>query len=157
MCSFYKKIKYLFFVTYVFCLCSNKLYAQQAVAPEKLPQDVQRFFPVVYQLDDSVSVAWSFVDSVYVASFISEMYPVKVFMKENGFWIKTLWQIGQEFVPQNVIKNVKSDFSEYSIVRCFISNNPFHEVHYFLHLQNEKSNGVVEAKYTSKGNQMTDN
>lgn len=126
-------MKYIVFGI-VCCFFGVAGFAQQSIEPENLPSQIQRFFPVVYNLPDDVPVDWTLEDSVYVAHFISASYPVEVRFKENGFWIITYWELDPIYLPISVKEYLNIHFADYSVDKARITNNPFEERFYVLKL-----------------------
>jgi len=69
------------------------LSAQESLTFEQLPKPVQRFFPIVYPLNDSIEVDWYQQDTLFVANFTIKGFMTQVFFKVTGFWEGTLWLI----------------------------------------------------------------
>lgn len=112
--------------------------SQQIISFEELPDPVKHYFPVVYKFEDTVPVQWTIEDTLYVAKFMSDNFPVEVRMKANGFWIITLWDIDPSFLPAAITDFCRRSYSEYSILRSRLTNNPFNEQRYMLTIQTEK-------------------
>ncbi len=108
--------------------------SQQFISYEELPDPVKRYFPVIYKLEDTVAVQWTIEDTLYVARFVSEAFPVEVRMKANGFWVVTLWDIHPSYLPALATTYCQNLYPGYSILQSRISNNPFNEQKYFITL-----------------------
>jgi phosphorylcholine metabolism protein LicD len=125
-------VKQLFFVFLIFFI--SRTFAQTEIPYEELPDPIKRFFPVVYTVDESVDVNWQLKDSLYVACFISNEYPVEVQFKANGFWVITYWDIDCKWVPGVITSKMEEEFKNYAHDRCRISNNAFDEKYYQITL-----------------------
>lgn len=122
----------------IFFLVLNTAFSQIPIEYDALPHPVQRFFPTVYHLPDSVRVQWTVEDSVYVARFTSNGYPVEVRMKANGFWMITLWDIDPLFLPASIIEYCKTMYPGSHILRSQLTNNIFDEQKYILTIEVEQ-------------------
>lgn len=125
-------MKQLFFI----CCISVCLFicAQEELHYQNLPDPVKRFFPVVYTVDSTIEVNWLIQDSVYIALFESNGYPVEVQMRANGFWIITYWDIECVWAPEAIVNGCSEKFKGYAVHRCRISNNAFDEKYYHITL-----------------------
>jgi hypothetical protein len=130
--------------------------SQHIISFEELPDPVKRYFPVVYKLEDTVPVQWTIEDTLYVARFMSDNYPVEVRMKANGFWVITLWDIDSSFLPSAITDFCRRSYSEYSILRSRLTNNPFNEQRYILTLQPSEPNSETINLYFSTNGQPID-
>jgi len=121
--------------------------AQVHIEEHQLPQAVQRYFPVVYPLDESIEVTWTMNDSLYHAIFSIEEYPVEVIFKSNGFWVNTFWEIQYQYIPEKIQSHISTYAPGSSIIRCLISNNPFNERYYIITLIPADGNSDPETLY----------
>jgi len=127
-------------------------FAQTEIPYEELPDPVKRFFPVVYIVDETLQVNWQLKDSSYVASFISNGYPVEVQFKANGFWIITYWDIECEWVPVSIENEISERFFNFTPYRCRVSNNAFDEKYYHITLIPPDGNSPPQTVcFTSDG------
>jgi len=127
-------MKHILFLGYIL-LSLAPATAQIQTDYSLLPEPVKRFFPVVYHLPDSVNVEWSIEDTIFVAKFLSDAYPVEVRMKANGFWVITLWDIEPSFLPAAITLFCQTEYPDASIQRCRLTNNPFDEQRYVIVMQ----------------------
>jgi hypothetical protein len=138
------------FLLVVVTVFSFNIRAQEHIDYSHLPDPVKRFFPSVYPLDDSVSVLWSYEDSLYVARFSDAGYPVEVLFKKNGYWVNTFLYIDYSFAPESIRQYVEEQYSGHHILKCAISNNAVNERNYNIILKNPEG-AEIKARFTLEG------
>ncbi len=119
----------LFYVVFIMTI-----FAQEQIEYRHLPDPVKRYFPIVYPLDKNVEISWTLEDSLYIARFLDENYPVEVLLKENGFWVNTFLEIQYEYAPSSVKEHISMNYAGFHPEKCLISNNPFNERYYIVKL-----------------------
>jgi hypothetical protein len=141
------KMKAVYIVIAISLLYNTVSQGQISIEEHQLPEAVQRYFPVVYPLDEAVVVHWTLEDSLYYAKFKVEEYPVEVIFKANGFWVNTFWQIQYQFVPEKIASHINSHAPGSTVEMCLISNNPFNERYYIITLIPADGNSEPETLY----------
>jgi len=130
---------FLLFANFSFFYLSS----QTTVSEQDLPSEVKRFFPSVYNLNDSINVNWERNDSIYIAKFTDDKLIVEIHFKANGFWIITFFDIDYLETPET-IKNTLSKITKTSkITRSAFSTNIYDEKFYHFWYYDNKN----KAKY----------
>lgn len=122
-----------------FLLLLSSMLAQQRIQYDDLPQSIKKYFPVIYRVDDTTNIVWFKNDTVFLAKFYSNNVPVEVRMKENGFWIRTYWELDCEYLPTQIIKHCFKKYPNHKIIKCMVSNNPFNEYQYHVLIKHRKN------------------
>ena len=143
---------FLLLANFSFCYLSS----QTTVNEQDLPSEVKRFFPSVYNLNDSIIVKWEKNDSIYIAKFTDFGNAVEIHFKSNGYWLITYFDIDFIQTPES-IKNKLKKITPYSkIYRSAFSTNIFDQKYYHFWYYS-KRNKLKHVKFNLQAEVIKDN
>ncbi|HOV10159.1 MAG TPA: hypothetical protein PLT47_07710 [Bacteroidales bacterium] len=74
------------------------------------------------KIHDTVSMApaWELTGEVYKASFVKGEMTANVSIKQSGEWVKTIWTIPYQYVPQKIKDNVATSYAGFKVMKSSI-------------------------------------
>lgn len=129
--------------------------SQVAVNKHDLPTEIVRFFPSVYNINDSIIVNWEMNDSVYIAKFIDFGNTVEIHFKSNGFWLITFFDIDFIQTPEAIKSKLMKITPVSKIYRSAFSTNIYDEKYYHFWYYS-KRNKLKKVKFNLKAEEVKD-
>lgn len=74
------------------------------------------------KIHDTVAMvpSWELTGEIYKASFVKGEMTANVSIKQNGEWIKTVWGIPYQYIPQKIKDNVATGYAGFKVTKSSI-------------------------------------
>lgn len=124
-----------FFIAIQFVAFTNSSLFAQKLKPADVPADVVG--TLEYQYPSAKVTGWLKDGSQYVASIKDDGSNGKVYIKDNGDWIRTLFTVPQGELPSAITEYVKKNYPEWIISVSALEEQENVKTHYYLEVKQD--------------------
>lgn len=124
-----------FFIAIQFVAFTNSSLFAQKLKPADVPADVVG--TLEYQYPSAKVTGWLKDGSQYVASIKDDGSNGKVYIKDNGDWIRTLFTVPQGELPSAITEYVKKNYPEWIISVSALEEQENLKTHYYLEVKQD--------------------